>query len=204
MDFFFSSRNNRYSNYSPHDHGYWEILISLEGYGQLVADDEKYDFRPGTIFCIRPGVTHAKSSLDGYVDGSILSRTFCFDRLPDKVFVFQDDEDQSFLTLYRLGQRYSEGWDSLDNDSPISRFQRSILDAIQNLLRHWRDEANMPPELAAFQKYLFANITDTQLDMEEAIASTGYSPSHFRRIFRDHFGCSPVQYYNQIKIQLAK
>jgi len=201
MDFFFSTRNNLYYEYPQHDHGYWEFVVCINGHGVLIADNETYDFQPGTIFCIRPGVVHTKYSTDGYVDGSIISRDFCFDFLPDKVLVFQDDEEQSFLSLYRLGQHY-RGDSNID--SPASRFQRSILDAIQNLLRHWRDEAHMMPELAAFQNYLYTNIADTQFDLDKAILSTGYSPSHFRRLFKEQFGCSPIQYFNQLKIQVAK
>ena len=201
MDFLFGNKDTRRFDFPLHDHGYWEIILGLEGHGVLLADGVTYDFHPGMIACIRPGVLHTRTSPGGYIDGAVLTRDFCFQHLPDPVLFFHDDANQSFLALYRLGQRYA---DDPNPDSPATRFRRSILAAMQNLLRHWRAEAGMPAELAAFQNLLHANIANPQFDILQAITSTGYSPSHFRRLFKEQFGASPVQYFKQLKIQVAK
>jgi len=201
MDFLFMKQPETFFDYPLHDHGYWEILLSLKGSGVLVADGEEFAFLPGTIFCIRPGVKHTKHAASGFADASLLTRDFCFDALPNKVLVFQDDAAGSFRALFELGNRYQGDPDS---DVPASRFQRSILEAMQNLLRHWRDEASLMPQLIRFRDQLYAHIGDIHFDLSAAIASSGYSPSHLRRLFREQYGCSPVQYFNQLKVQLAK
>ena len=48
------------------------------------------------------------------------------------------------------------------------------------------------------------HVSDSHFDLDAAIHTTPYSPNHFRKLFKDQCGCSPLQYYHQLKIQFAK
>lgn len=201
MDFLVMTQNQKFYNYPPHYHEYWEILLNIEGEGAATVDGREYPFCPGTVFCIRPGILHSKSSEEGFVDGSILIRDFCFEAEEENLFLFQDDERQSLYHLFRLGYEFPM---NPATDLYGEQFLRSLLDAMQNLLRHWRHDAGKNRDVLYVQKALAAHVGDANFNLEELIANTSYSPNHFRKLFREQCGCSPLQYYNKLKIQLAK
>ena len=78
MNFLVMNRNQKFHEYPLHKHDYWEILYNFEGQGYAMVDGRRYDFEPGTIFCIRPQTLHGKYSKDEFADGSILCRECCF------------------------------------------------------------------------------------------------------------------------------
>lgn len=200
MDFLVMSQNKRFYAYPPHFHEFWEVLLNMEGAGTALVNGREYSFGPGTIFCIRPECVHSKQSQEGFVDGSILVGDFCFEEEEEDVLVFQDDERQSFYLLFKLAYEYPM---NPATDTYGERFLRSILDAMQNLLCHWRNNVKHPDVLRA-QKVLADHVGDMDFSLTDWMESTSYSPNYFRKIFKDQCGCSPLQYYNRLKIQLAK
>ena len=201
MDIFVMGQNKVFYDYPAHSHDLWEILINIKGDGTAVIDGKPCPFHPGTIFCLRPGTMHAKQAQDGFVDGGFLMSDFCFKNLPGNVFVFQDDAQQSIYTLYKLAFQYPF---NPSTDVYGERFIRSILDAIQNLLSHWMDDTGKSRDVLMVRKALLDHVADSAFDLEALLAQTSYTPNHFRKLFREQCGCSPLQYYHQLKIQLAK
>lgn len=201
MNFLIASQNKKFYNYPSHSHAFWEMLLNIEGSGTAVIDGETYDFQPGTIFCIRPGTMHSKSADDGFVDGSILLMDFCLESDPGNVFLFQDDERNSFYSLFQLALDYP-----LDPSTDVfaERFLRSVLDAMQNLLCHWKHVNCKNPEVLRVQKILSDHVSDLHFDLGKVIHETSYSPNHFRKLFKEQCNRSPLQYYNMMKIQRAK
>lgn len=200
MDFLVMSQNKKFYEYPSHYHEYWEILLNMEGSGTAVVDGREYEFHPGTIFCIPPECVHSKCSGEGFVDGSILVKDFCFDG-EEGVLIFQDDERRSFELLFQVAYEYPM---NPATDAYGERFLRSILDAMQNLLCHWRNDTCKNVEVRYVQKVLADHVSDVHFPLDELLGGTSYSPNHFRKLFKEQCGCSPLQYYNQLKIQLAK
>lgn len=201
MDFLVMSQKQKFYDYPSHSHDYWEILINIEGEGIAVIDGKEYEFCPGTIFCIRPGIMHGKSAGDGFMDVSILISDFCFESGPDNILVFQDDERQSIYSLFKIAYQNSL---NPTKDVYAERFLRSILDAMQNLLCHWRNTNRNNPEILRIQKVMADHVGDKDFDLNGVVCSSAYSPNHFRKLFKEQCGCSPLHYYNQLKVQLAK
>ena len=201
MDFYVMSQNKKIYDYPPHSHEMWEVLLNLTGNGIATINDEIFDFHPGTIFCIRPGIEHCKKSDKGFVDGCILIRDFCFDSEPEDVLVFEDDERHSIESLFRVAYGYPV---NPGTDIYGERFLRSVVDAIQNLLSHWKQSELKNPEILKVQKILSDHVADKQFDINRVIQQTSYSLNHFRKIFKDQCGCTLLQYYQKLKIQMAK
>ncbi len=201
MDFFVMGQNKKFYYYPLHQHDYWEVLLNIEGNGIAVIDGKEYSFCPGTIFCIRPGIRHSKKAEEGFIDGGFLLDDFCFKSEPDNVLVFQDDDRQSFYSLFKLAHGYPM---NPAMDVYGEHFLRSILDAMQNLLCHWKYVTYKNADVLRVQKVLADHVSDIHFQMDELIRSTSYSPNHFRKLFKEQCGCSPLQYFNQLKVQLAK
>ncbi|MBQ9031572.1 MAG: HAD-IA family hydrolase [Parasporobacterium sp.] len=201
MDFFVMSQNKKIYDYPTHSHEMWEILLNLEGSGTAVIGEQTYEFRPGTIFCIRPGIPHSKKSRKGFIDGSVLIRDFCFKSEPEDVLVFQDDERRTFDSLFRVAFEYPL---NPSTDVYAERFLRCVVDAMQNLLSHWKQATLLNPEVIRAQKLLADHVAERQFEIHQVAESSAYSPNHFRKLFREQTGCSLLQYYQKLKVQLAK
>ncbi len=52
--------------------------------------------------------------------------------------------------------------------------------------------------------YLERHATDRRLNMEEVAALSGVSETHFRSLFVKQFGCTPLQYVHQHRIQTVE
>ena len=201
MDFFVMSQNKRIYEYPVHSHELWEILLNIEGSGTAVINDVPYEFHPGTIFCIRPGILHGKKSEEGFVDGSVLIRDFCFKSEDADVLAFNDDDRQSFYSLFKVALEYPM---NPATDLFAERFLRSVVDAMQNLLSHWKQTQLLNPEVLRVQKIMASHVEDSSFDIDAVVRSTSYSPNHFRKLFKEQCGCAPLQYFYQMKIQMAK
>lgn len=201
MDFLVISKNEKFYEYPQHSHDYWEILLNIEGSGTAYIENREYTFKPGTIFCIRPGTQHGKKAKDGFIDGAFMLSDFCFESEAENVLVFQDDERKSFYSLFKLAYEYPM---NPATDMYGERFLRCIVDAVQNLLCHWKDDTYKNADVLRVQKCLAEHVQDTDFDLDELIASTSYSPNYFRKLFREQCGSAPLQYYTQLKIQYAK
>ena len=203
MDYMIMPENRPFFTYPEHIHGYWEILFQLEGSGTAVFDGENYAFRPGTVFCIRPGVAHAKRVDEGMapsVDGSILVRECCFEDSPEKVLVFQDDAGGAFRSLYSLASRFAA-------DRPAGvyadRYLHSLIAAMQDLLCCWKDMDRVPREVARIRRLIHDHAADPDFDLGAAVSSGSYSPNHLRALFRKEFGVSPQRYLGRTRIRMA-
>ena len=201
MNFLVMNRNQKFHEYPLHKHDYWEILYNFEGQGYAMVDGRRYDFEPGTIFCIRPQTLHGKYSKDEFADGSILCRECCFEAENENVFVFQDDEQQSFFALFKLAYEFPKNPAS---DVYAERFLNSIVDAMQNLLRFWKSDTYKDEEVLKVQKIMDANVCEKHFNVDRLSRSTKYSPNYFRQMFKAQCGYSPLQYYNMLKVQRAK
>ena len=201
MDFYVMSQNKKIYEYPPHSHEMWEVLLNIEGNGISRINGQAYEFHPGTIFCIRPGVVHSKQSEEGFVDGCVLIRDFCFKDAQEDVLEFHDDERGTFYSLFRVAFQYP-----MDPSQDVygERFLRSVVDAMQDLLGHWKQSNQLNPEVVRVQRILATHVDDRDLDLDAVISGGSYSPNHLRKLFREQCGCSPLRYYQKLKVQLAK
>lgn len=201
MDFIVIGFGKKFIEYPMHCHDSWEILFNIEGTGVATIGDERYTFQPGTIFCIRPGVMHGKYAKDGFLDGGILINDFCFKNEHGDVFVFQDDERNSLYELYKIALNYS-----MDPEigSFGEKFLTSLMDAIQNLLSKWKFSDVKNEEVRYIQNVLSEHVSDFDFDLESLLESSSYSKNYIRKLFKEQCGYTPVQYYNRLKVILAK
>jgi len=201
LNIYVMGQNKLFYDYPPHSHDLWEILINIEGHGTAVIDGQAYEYSPGTVFCLRPGTVHSKTSAEGFMDCSILTGDCCFQNESGNLFIFQDDANQSVYTLYKLARDFPK---NPTEDIYGERYIRSIIDAIQNLLSHWKEDIGKDPEVRRIQKILADHVSDMHFDLDAAIRSTPYSPNYFRKLFHEQCGCPPLRFLNELKIQLAK
>ena len=60
------------------------------------------------------------------------------------------------------------------------------------------------PAVSSVIEDISKHFTDCLYDISPAIERTGYSKNHFRKLFHDAVGCSPIDFINNRRIEFAK
>ena len=184
---------------STHSHECWEIMLCLRGTGTVVINGHEYDFWERTIFCIPPHMPHSKRSEHGYCDHSM----YVTDFVPpngNSILILEDDGDHTFTNLMNSARLIQ-----LQRLPSATQFVEFIANAMCQLLLSWSQvERTQRDEIDAFQQVLMENISNCTFDITAAIAQTGYSASHFRKLFKAALGQSPLSYFNHLRIEYSK
>lgn len=200
MEILFIDRSPQvYYDFRLHSHKCWEIIVNLYGSGTADIDEREVPFGEGTIFCVPPGMVHRKRAEGGFRDSCVFIRDL--PPLGGGGFAqFEDDASQTFRTLLALA------FDIQLRNEPNAR---AVLDALGNgmyqLLTGWhaaQQDRNQP--IDGFRRILLDNLSNSEFEISHAIARSGYSESHFRRLFKGACGYSPNEYLNRIRVEYAK
>ena len=196
---FVNKAARQFHHFPTHDHPYWEVILTTSGTGYQLIDGQKYPFYPGKIVCIPPQIPHCSESEEGFTDACVFFEDFTpLDRR--KIGEFSDDSDNNFLHLVNLT------YDILQKNVPNAQALANALgDAMVQLLisRNSGDQKNVT-FIESFRNLLVQNISNSDFDLSRAVDDTGFCKGYFRRVFKEVTGQSPVQYFNQLRIEYAK
>ena len=195
---FVSKSSQRYYDYPLHQHGCWEIIFSLEGEGTLRVDNRVYPFTKGTVFAIAPWTPHCKSAPEGFIDGCIL-----VNNLPqsDDLEPLICQDDGSLTALFQIA------FDTqLKGEAGSEQIISALGDTIYQILlsKSYAQQKVPNPILSQFQRTMIDNVTNPDFDLTASMKATGYHESYLRKLFREAFGHSPVDYFNRLRIDYTK
>ena len=199
MEIVFVSKAARmYKTYPDHCHKTWEIIYSTEGTGTAVIEGVEYPFKAGTIFCIPPESMHRKCAENGYRDDCIFLKGFV--PVTTGVTVCEDDAEGSFYTLFRLlHATYTK------KGSGYAEVSAALGLAMVEYLKSWcGDEVKRNSVVEEFQKILIDHLSDSDFKLSSEMEKTGYSINHFRKIFKECTGTTPLNYLEKVRIEHAK
>jgi AraC-like DNA-binding protein len=63
-------------------------------------------------------------------------------------------------------------------------------------------ERSSPLDASAVQRYVHDNLS-RRITLDDMAAAANLSPAHFARLFRAHFGTTPIRYVNQKRVDVA-
>jgi len=189
-----------YVDYPLHQHGYWEIIFSLQGNGTIQILDRLYPFTERTVCCIPPWTPHRKTAEGGFVDGCMFVSDLIPPGGPEK-YVFMDDQDLPLMTLFRLAYETQ-----LKGEANARQIINALGDAIYQILIRIGAEpgGRRNDAVESFRSLLLENISNCEFSLADAVRATGYSESYFRKVFRDSLGSAPVEYFTHLRIEHAK
>lgn len=181
-----------------HTHEEWEFIYASQGEGKIVVDGVSHPFTPGTVVCVPPGALHYNWSANRY--SQIAIRFTGFENpIRKPVLVFQDDKDGTFESLARIMLRlYYSG------ESDKGEVLDSLCTVLCTLIVSAAEGKKEHPQMEAFKQAIALNFMDPEFTVSDAYGALNYSQGHFRKLFREQTGMSPVQYLTECRLTHAK
>lgn len=188
--------------FGRHSHKHWEIHYYIEGSGTTYIDNVPYAFKKGDILCIPPNHLHYETSDNGYSNYFLWVHQL--NSHQNKVYVYHDrvNEEMNQLftqmhTIYNI--EYFNKMAIIGHllDACIEYFNMYQVQSGQRIL-------NCHVEVARMIENLIYNISNENFNVGEEIKKQTISPTHFRALFKNETGKSPLQYLNELRVNTAK
>ncbi len=187
------------------------LIYNLEGKGYIKIDAKEHEIRPNHFFVIPANTPHTyyadeetpwniywvhfageKSDLFSKITGHIqVISPSPVSRIKERIDLFTE-------ILVNLSMGYSR--DNLEYANLCLWYLLAsfmYVNQFMNILQ--RTNQDLPSQAIGFMR---ENI-NRSLKLEDIANATGYSTSHFSRIFSEKTGHAPMEYFNQLKMQVA-
>lgn len=181
-----------------HTHPVWEIIVNTEGAGFMQIGEKNYVFAPGTVCCVPPGVSHYKRADGGFRDMYVSVRSESLDG--NKEYFVEDDEEKSIESLvYMIIKTFHK------KDNNHIAIADALVESVCNMIIGKMTQAKPKNrEIELFIDQLILNYNDCGFTVSQAMSVTNYNKDHFRRLFKQYTGKTPVEYLTSLRIRNAK
>jgi AraC-like DNA-binding protein len=218
------------SAFPLHIHDFHEIALIFFGKATHFTTREAYEIQGGDIINIKPGQAHGYKNIRDLTLMNILVDPVFFEEnrfglrtLPAYHMLFdnepEDDSDVSAFSVIHFRMKLNTFLALKNLIESISREMTDRLKGYQvtvtsyflhflSLLSRAYDEKQQAVSsygadvirLIEFVKEHYRGF----LSMDQLLEISGMSESRVQRIFKHHFGCSPFQYINRLRLSAAK
>lgn len=184
------------TSFHPHSHHYWEAVLYTNGTGWTTVGAHSIPFRPGTIICNPPGVKHSEVAENGFQN-----RWVAFRRLNTsaEVPVVHESPDHPVFSIVEIMH-----YESHLTKPTTEMIVANLFNTFMIYLNEWQTTVPHGPELSHVQRQIVANVRNPAFQIADAFAAVPMSRDHLRRLFKDHFGASPIRYLIDLRMERAK
>lgn len=183
------------------------LIYCLDGKGYIETGKKRYDLTPNSYFIIPKGVAHhyGTSNSDPW---SIYWAHFCGEH--SDIFLSRYTRDLSpEVQRIPYDERRIELFNliflMLENNYSIRNMELANI-KMQELLCSFIYHEELYPSyyktdyISGSIKFMKENL-DQSFSIQEFASRLNYSVSHYSDLFKKKTGCSPIHYFNQLKIQ---
>lgn len=190
---------------------YNKFYYICKGEGWLRIEDNEYYPRPGQLFLMPAGVIQSYSAISDFT----FLKYWChfiakindinlFDVIQTPTYIDVCADSQLISLFQKLVLNYEKGSFSSVLETRGIMFQIlawyfNHLDIESINLSSYSSTHELLEVLTYIEKNLSQSIT-----VEELSQIVHFHPNYFTRFFREHIGCSPIQYINRLRLDKAK
>ncbi|MDI3311452.1 MAG: AraC family transcriptional regulator [Thermoanaerobacterium sp.] len=201
---------------TEHEHNYYQMIYVIDGNGEFIMGNERWDISKEILFMIKPGIRHG---LVAFKDGVLKTLDIKFyieeqnivQKLEHTNGIFPRCQPEIRLLLERIR---AEG---LNKDLYYKEFSKLYLKQILLLLirrmeRTKTNEYQEPREVYNGEKDPICNKVieyfrkhySTEVTLDEMARELGYHPSYICQVFKEVMHCTPMQYLYKYRVEKAK
>lgn len=201
--------------YAPHSHTQWSIGAITGGRSTFCYRDERYLVNTGDLVVMNPGWVHACNPIDDqpwaylmmYIDAGWLADLRHQSGL-SAIAGWQGIATATITDTAWYG-RYRQVADCLlDAQRDLLEKQTEVVEFLSDLMHEFAASPATPKEpvpevMTALAAYLDGRAAE-DVSLAELCESSGYSPGHLIRVFKQHFGLTPHAYLINRRVQLGR
>lgn len=178
-----------------HSHDSWEIVIPTKGHGIVETAFCRAEFSVGCAYVMPPHVAHWSYSDEPYTD----------------IYMQVDSLDfkkNGITTIYGIDEMPSLGtiiYDAyLKTDQGYSGTCDSALRLIVQMIYDLVSDDTSSRITREIRNFLADNIAQSDISMTVLSEKFGFNGDYLRRIFKEDFGVTPMEYLENLRLSHAK
>ncbi len=195
--------------YTPlylHVHNGFEIGVCLEGDGVFFVENKVYSFTRGSISIISSDQPHIAQSPSEKPSRWIFinfdwERLFGTEEITVRQHIFEDPQIASLLQIiYDTMRSKPENY-----RSEVTCLMQAVMYRLlrrQEIYYEYSIRDNPCESVYPAIHYIRENYAK-QFAMEELAKINNYSINHFRKLFREQTGCTPLEYLINVRLKIA-
>ena len=210
-----------YVLFQAHSHDYCEIFIITSGSGEQIIGQQSYDLKAGDVFVIKGSEEHSLRNTNKLCYFNIMFRLENLeiddcDVIPGFWMLFVHEQIAPFISQMHIeGELFQSVLDlcehlfteyQLANPGYASICRSLLVYLIVLLSRNYKpvDSLVYSNSESLIQAVIFMqnNFTD-KVSLAELADIAGFSKRHFNRLFIRHYGLTPMQFLNDIRLNHA-
>jgi AraC-like DNA-binding protein/mannose-6-phosphate isomerase-like protein (cupin superfamily) len=198
------------TNYSWHEHSFYEIMYFEEGENEYVIENRRYFTKEGDVLLIKPGRHHFQRRIQ-----KAPFKLYCLGFSPEliengdmarEIFnrseYFSVNERSPFVKILQTLRLKIE-----ENQTNTEKFIKSISECAIYLLSDLNIENSPAPsnpneKLTKIIEFVKKNLKDIKC-VEDIAAALFFSPSYIRSLFKKEMGIGIMEYVRNKKLLLA-
>lgn len=223
---FEKSVNGKESVSKRHFHNLVEIAICRWGNGEIIIDQTKYSYEAGCVLVIPPNISHAiivKEDTKNfwefiYLNPSTVLQQHSISERDRKIYFNSINEALILREKEEIPFLISE-IDMIMDQIRVKEYgyRQCIKGLVYALLmeivkityykknegqNNISDEISKPKRIIKVMDYIEAHYFE-QIKIEDIAKAVFVSPTSLRKMIQDHFGMSPLQYINYVRVEKA-
>lgn len=180
-----------------------EIVISGNGY--FTQDNKEYILKPGTIFLLHKNVersfgTRIHEKLNKRyirIDGALLDSLLCWTHL-DKIDILTLKNPNRLISLFKKASQII----AIHNEGYMQQLCMTAFEILMCIVSEINYYQIPDPVIKAID--LISKSMNTSLSFGQLCKHAALSPSRLNNLFNTYMGTSPMHYYAQQKMELAR
>lgn len=195
-----------------HKHSDWEFTSTIDGTGTNIVNDEPYPLMPGDFVLLGPQHIHQYVS-----DMPIQRRDICIATekmrqlcavLSEGLYNKLSRQDKPIVINLSI-ENFSEIHKRLNKlnglnqeDATVSAVLTSIVIYLLGIYLEHKSEKNLPASISSFLQQI-SSPDVFSMRINDIIALSSYSHSHFIKIFKKYVGKTIIEYVTDLRIAYA-
>ncbi len=190
------------TNVRSHAHDFTELILVTQGTTIIKSEDKTLTATAGKLVIIPPRLSHWQIENE-YVGTSYVG-FYHAPEIFDTLFRIISLKNETYLTrwLEDIIDLHTVIYNSDSYTEIAVGLLQAIISRIKQIEQHQQDTVEIHPRAQKALDYIQNHLIEP-IAVEEIAENVDISASYLTKLFKKHLGCSPIQYQQKQRMQLA-
>ena len=184
--------------FREHSHPYAEIIITTQGEGTTIVEENRFEIKKGSVLLIPPQVKHSHESVQGFSDISIQVDELCDELILDTAILFLDTADVLITLANMIHHNY------IQKEFNYKTINQKLLESMYEYIIRLKGKQYTYDFVWKLKESMAENVSNTSFNIVKATKEFGVSFEYMRHCFKEELQVTPLAYLTGIRIQQAR